>query len=85
MEIIKIPWNQRKVSTPKMLRIIGKSMPGLAASIKSVEEGETSILLGVYVSRLLPGLIPLSCYIFLVFFHFSCLFSSRGFSKKGRM
>jgi len=64
MEIIKIPWNQRKVSTPKLGRIIGDSMPGLVTSKKSDEEGGTSSILGGYVSRFLKGLIPLSCYIF---------------------
>ena len=60
-------------------------MPGLVTSKKSVEEGGTSSVLGGYVSRLLQGLIPLSCYIFPCIFHSSCPFSSAGFSKKGRM
>jgi len=47
-------------------------MPGLVTSKLSVEEGGTSSVLGGHVSRLLQGLIPLSCYIFLlVFFSFS--------------
>jgi len=61
-------------------------MPGLVTSKKSVQEGETSSVLGGYVSRLLQGLIPLSCYIFsLYFFIFPCLFSIGGFSKKRGM
>jgi len=61
-------------------------MPGLVTSKKSVEEGGTSSALGGYVSRLLQGLIPWSCYIFsLYIFIFPCLFSSEGFSKKGSM
>jgi len=61
-------------------------MHGLVTSKKSVEEGETSSLLGGYVSRVLQGLLPLSCYIFsLYFFIFPCLCSSGGFSKKGSM
>jgi len=60
-------------------------MPGLVTSKKNVEEGGTSSVLGGYVSRLLQGLIPWSCYIFsLYFFIFSCLFSSGGFSKEGK-
>jgi len=60
-------------------------MPGLVTSKKRVEEGGTSSVLGGYVSRLLQDLIPLSCYIFPCIFHFSCLFSSGRFSKKGSM
>jgi len=55
-------------------------MPGLVTSKKSVEEGETSSVLGGYVSRLLQGLIPLSCYIFSLYFSFfPVCFSSGGF------
>jgi len=45
-------------------------MPGLVTSKKSVEEGGTGSVLGGYVSRLLQGLIPLSCYIFFWYFSF---------------
>jgi len=45
-------------------------MPGLVTSKKSAEEGGTSSILGGYVSRLLQGLIPLSCYIFPGIFSF---------------
>ena len=49
-------------------------MPGLVTSKKSIEEGGTSSVLGGYVSSLLQGLIPLSCYIFPCIFHFSLSF-----------
>jgi len=45
-------------------------MPGLVTSKKRVEEGGTNSVLGGYVSRLLQGLIPLSCYIFSLYFSF---------------
>jgi len=52
-------------------------MLGLITSKKRVEEGGTSSILVRYVSRLLQGLIPLSCYIFsLYYLIFPCLFSS---------
>ena len=45
-------------------------MPGLVTNKKSIQEGGTSSLLGEHVSRLLQGLIPLSCYIFSLYFSF---------------
>jgi len=61
-------------------------MPGLVTSKKSVKEGGRRSLLGGYVSRLWQGLIPLSSYIFLVFFIFSLsVFCNGGFSKEGSM
>jgi len=74
MEIIKILWNQRKVSPPKLGRIIGDSMPGLVTSKKSIEEGGTSSILSGYVSKLLQGLIPWSGYIFSLYFSFFPVF-----------
>jgi len=49
---------------------MGDSMLGLETSKKSDEEGGTSSVLGGYVSRLLQGLIPLSYYIFSMYFSF---------------
>ena len=66
--------------------IIGDSMPGLVPSKKSVEEGGTSRALGGYVSRLLQGLIPMSCYIFpCIFSFFPVYFLVEDFQgKEGR-
>jgi len=50
-------------------------MPGLVTSKKRVEEEGTSSILGGYVSRLLHGLMPLSCYIFFSLYFFIFPFS----------
>jgi len=59
-------------------------MPGLVTSKKSVEEGGTSNVLGGYVSRLLQGVIPWSCYIyiFLYFFIFPVCFLVEDFLRR---
>jgi len=58
-------------------------MPGLVTSKKSVEEGGISSVLGGYVSRLLQGLIHLSCYIFpCILFHFPVCFLVEDFLRR---